>query len=290
MSLDNNYSIGIITCDRPHFLKLCVDSLPKVIGNDIPLVIVNDGKDEVPAKIIDGRKNVEIVNHKKNQGVGVSKNDALRSMMAKKVDHLFLLEDDIVIIDQDIFKKYIETSIKTGILHFNYGPGSPFNRKQDTNTQFDLYNRHLAKQDTDPAPRMIVDYGDGIKIALYLHTVAMFSYFRRKALEEVGYIDEAFYNAWEHVDHTYRIIKAGMHPPFWWFADLVDSHKLLTEAPGAIDNSSIANKSEQWQKNVMAGREIYLQKHGHYPNQPPYVDEDRTKAILKDIYKKYATE
>lgn len=288
MSSDN-FGVGIITCDRIKFLTLCLESLPVVVGNEIPLVIVNDGKNEIPDSIVSRYKNIRIITHKENKGVGISKNDALKALMSAKIDHLFLLEDDIIIQDKDIFKKYIDASIKTGILHFNYGPGSPFNRKQDTNEQFDLYNRHLARQDTDPAPRMIVDYGDNIRIALYLHTVAMFSYFRRTVIEKVGYIDEAFFNAWEHVDHTYRIIKAGMHPPFWWFADLVDSHKLLTEAPGAIDNSSIANKSEQWEKNVMTGREIYLQKHGHYPNQPPYVDEVETKNILKQIFKTYAT-
>ena len=96
----------------------------------------------------------------------------------------------------------------------------------------------------------------------------------KEVLKKVGLIDENYYNAWEHVDHTYCIIKAGYHPPFWWFADLYDSHKYITEAPNAINNSSIANNTEQWQKNVSTGREIYKQKHGHYPNQPPYVSKD----------------
>jgi GT2 family glycosyltransferase len=127
---------------------------------------------------------------------------------------------------------------------------------------------------------MVLDYKT-VKVSLFEHTVAMFSFFTKEVLEKVGLIDQAFYNAWEHVDHTYRIIKAGYHPPFWWFADLHDSHKYLTEAPGAIDNSSIANKSEQWEKNVYGGREIYLKKHGHYPNQPPYVSKEDVVKIIK---------
>ena len=111
----------------------------------------------------------------------------------------------------------------------------------------------------------------------------MLSFYNRETIEKVGYIDEAYYNAWEHVDHTYCIIKAGYHPPFWWFADIANSEKYLTEAPGAIDNSSIANKSEQWQKNVYGGREVYLKKHGHYPNQPPYVSKDEVIKSIKKI-------
>jgi hypothetical protein len=113
----------------------------------------------------------------------------------------------------------------------------------------------------------------------------MFSFYTKEVLEKVCLIDEDYYNAWEHVDHTYCIIKAGYHPPFWWFADLANSHKLLAEAPGAIDNSSIANKSNQWHKNVYGGREIYLKKHGHYPNQPPFVQKEQVVTILKEIKK-----
>lgn len=285
-----NYGVGIITCNRINFLKLCLESLPDNIGIDFPLVIVNDGNVEIPQDLYKHRcDKTYIINHKNNKGVGISKNDALKKLMELNVEHIFLLEDDIIIKNKDIFLKYIKASNKTGIRHFNYGPGSPFNRKQDSSEIFDLHNRHLARQDTEPNPRIVIDYGEDIKIALYLHTVAMFSYFHKSVIEKVGYIDESFYNAWEHVDHTYRIIKEGMHPPFWWFADLENSHHLLSEAPGAIDNSSIANKSEQWQKNVMGGREIYLRKHGHYPNQPPYFDEKEAIKSLKNIHKLYAT-
>jgi hypothetical protein len=198
----------------------------------------------------------------------------------KDCDYIFIIEDDMIILDPSIFDNYIEAYKKSGIHHFNYGPGSPFNRKQDI--QFDLHNRHLLKQDTEPNPKMILDYKT-VKVSLFEHTVAMFSFFTKEVLERVGLIDEKFYNAWEHVDHTYRIIKAGYHPPFWWFADLHDSHKYLTEAPGAIDNSSIANKTDQWEKNVYGGREIYKRKHGHYPNQPPFTPKEEVVNVLKKL-------
>jgi GT2 family glycosyltransferase len=204
----------------------------------------------------------------------------MQHLLDRGCDYIFIIEDDMIILDPSIFDKYIEEYKKSGIHHFNYGPGSPFNRKQDI--QFDLHNRHLLKQDSEPNPKMVLDYKT-VKVSLFEHTVAMFSFFTKEVLEKVGLIDQAFYNAWEHVDHTYRIIKAGYHPPFWWFADLHDSHKYLTEAPGAIDNSSIANKTEQWEKNVYGGREIYLKKHGHYPNQPPYVSKEDVVKIIKKL-------
>ena len=278
--------VGIITCNRPHYLKGLLDSIPQESGID-ELVVVNDG-DPLSDDIAFANKDFDFshvswIQNNVNLGVGKTKNKALKYLIDKDCDYLFLIEDDMIILDPTVFKQYIDAYKISGIHHFNYGPGSPFNRKQ-TIKNFDLHNRHLLDQNTAPNPKMILDYKT-CKIALYEHTVAMFSFYTREIIEKVGYIDEQFYNAWEHVDHTYCIIKAGYHPPFWWFADLANSHELLTEAPGAIDNSSIANKTEQWQKNVYGGRELYLKKHGHYPNQPPYVDEKTVIEIVKKLKK-----
>jgi len=270
--------VGIITCNRNEFLKGLLATLPKDVIDE--LVVVNDGKAEnqieVPGTWLQNEVNI---------GVGKSKNKAMKHLYDVGCDYIFIIEDDMLIKDKSVFDRYIKACEASGIQHFNYGPGSPFNRKQ-TIQNFDLHNRHLLDQHSEPNPKIVIDYGNDIKIALYEHTVAMFSFFTRKVFETVGYIDENYYNAWEHVDHTYCIIKAGMHPPFWWFADIADSDKYLTEAPGAIDNSSIANKSDQWLKNVNMGREIYLKKHGHYPNMPPYVTKEQVIQSLKDIKRK----
>ena len=265
--------LGIVTCNRPEFVSKCIESIDLTMVDE--KVIVNDGTIKVD------HTGFFIINNKENLGVGKSKNKLLKHLYDKGCDYIFILEDDMLILDNNVFNKYIEAHKASNIHHFNYGPGSPFNRKQ--NMEFDLHNRHELDQHSEPNPRKIIDYGNNVKISLFQHTVAMFSFFTRKVIEEVGYIDEDFYNAWEHVDHTYRIIKAGYHPPFWYFADLYNSHKFLTEAPEAIDKSTIANDSEQWKKNVYGGREIYLKKHGHYPNQPPFTSDSEVVTILKNI-------
>lgn len=265
--------LGIVTCNRPEFLSKCIASID--FSKVDERVIVNDGKIDVK------HPNFTVIKNEENIGVGKSKNKILKHLYEKGCDYIFLLEDDMLILDNNVFEKYIQAHKKSGIHHFNYGPGSPFNRKQ--NIKFDLHNRHELDQHSKPNPRKVIDYGDDVEISLFQHTVAMFSFFTRKIIKEVGYLDEDFYNAWEHVDHTYRIIKAGYHPPFWYFADIFDSHKFLSEAPEAIDKSSIANDSEQWKKNVYGGREIYLKKHGHYPNEPPFTSEEEVIKVLKKL-------
>jgi len=269
--MSTKIGVGIITCDRPDYLKKLISSLKDVFIDD--LYIVNDGQSKIDAGDIKVYNNIP-----SRQGVGSTKNRALKYL--KDCDYIFIIEDDVIIKNKDVFQKYIEASKITGIQHFNYGPGSPFNRKQ--NVQFDLHNRHELNQNSEPDPRVTIDYGK-IKISLYTHVAGMFSFFTKEVLQKVGYIDEQFYNAWDHVDHTYRIIKAGYHPPFWWFADIEDSHKYLGEVEGAINNSAIAKQTREWFENVNKGREYYLQKHGHYPNQPPLFTKEEVIHILKKI-------
>lgn len=268
--------VGVVTCDRLDFFQNCYNSVKSANNVDI-IAVCNDGKTPVP--IYPG---TEYIEHTENKGVGVSKNDLLRlALKNPKIEHIFLLEDDMIVRDPNVFNIYVNAAKKSGIYHLNYGPGSPFNRKQDF--QFDLHNRHECKHDTPLNPKIKVNYGDGVELWFYEHTVAMLSYFHRSVLEEVGLHDEQFYNAWEHVDLTYRIIKAGYHPPFWYFADVANSDKLISEAPNAITDSSIAKDTKQWEKNVYGGREIYKQKHGHYPNQPPYSSKEEAVRRIKEL-------
>jgi predicted O-methyltransferase YrrM len=275
----NKIFVGIVTCDRPDFFYKCYESVKK--SNNIDTIAVcNDGKEEVSLD-----KETIYIKNEKNKGVGISKNNLLRLALSDPdIEHIFLLEDDMLVKNPDVFNIYIKSAEKSGIYHLNFGPGSPFNRKQDF--QFDLHNRHQCKTDTELNPKLKVEYPEGVEIWFYDHTVAMLSYFHRSVLEEVGVHDEDFYNAWEHVDLTYRIIKAGHHTPFWWFADVANSDKLIDVAPEAIEKSSIAKDSEQWKKNVYGGIEIYKEKHGHYPNNPPFITKQDVIKIIKRLKRK----
>jgi predicted O-methyltransferase YrrM len=271
--------VGIVTCNRLDFFKKCYDSV-KTSNNVDVIAVCNDGESEVPLD-----PGTVYIKNKKNSGVGISKNNLLKEALKNpNIEHIFLLEDDMIVKDPDVFNVYVKAAKKSGILHLNYGPGSPFNRKQDF--QFDLHNRHECRHDTVLNPKLKVDYGDGVELWFYEHSVAMLSYFHRSVLEEVGLHDDQFFNAWEHVDLTYRIIKAGHHPQFWYFADVANSNRLISEAPGAIEDSSIAKNTKQWEKNVFGGREIYKQKHGHYPNQPPYSKKEDVLKVIKRLKQK----
>jgi len=275
----NQIGIAITTHNRPDYLVALLDTIPDELHKHTHVLNDGDKIDRyVPAEI-------NYIDNEVNLGSGKNKSKGLKLLLDKGYKYLFTIEDDMIVKDPSIFERYIRAYQISGIQHFNYGPGSPFNRVQ-TIKDYDLHNRHLLNQTSKPNPKLIVDYGNDVKIALYEHTVAMFSFFTREVIEKVGVFDPDYRSAFDHVDHTYRIIKAGYHPPFWWFADIAYSNNYITEQPNAIQNSSIAKDEQKWMKEVMEAREIYKKKHGHYPNVLPYNHSDQE---VLDILKKIKT-
>lgn len=279
MSLEKKekIGIGIITCNRQEYLQNLLTSISSCTFEE--LVIVNDGDNL--KKITLNIPHTQIKN-KTNLGVGRSKNKAMQYLLDRDCDYIFIIEDDTIILDSLIFERYIQASKKTGIQHFNFGPGTPFNRKQII-SNFDLHNRHLLDNNSQPNPKITIDYSNNIKIDLYEHVAGIFSFFTKEILQKVGLHDDRFFNAWEHVDHTLRIINEKGHPPFWWFADIHDSIKYLSIPTDSIDRSTTSNNKEEWLKNINAGREIYRNKHGFYPNMCKHTSKEDMINTLKEI-------
>ena len=259
--------VGIITCNRSQSFKTCYNSIPNgIIDNG---VVVNDGNrlDFV------NNKHFDIIEHAGNLGVGVSKNDALKTLIEYECDHIFLIEDDIFIKDSTVFEKYINSSKTSGIQHFNY-------------SQHGLMNKTIP--DGVPNPRYIIDYGS-LRIPFYTHCVGAFSYYSKQCLETVGILDENYYNACEHVDHTYMIIKSGMHPPFWSFADIENSWDYLGDEGWSVEQSLISS-SPNHSKVILEADKVFRNKHGLVPFQIPLVSESEFGNSVKNIKKIYGSD
>jgi GT2 family glycosyltransferase len=256
--------VGIVTYKRNNLLLKLIGSIPKNVIDFF--IVVDDGGDlkSISNDFIDG----EIIINETNFGVGKSKNIALKKLLDYGCDHIFLIEDDIFIKDPLVFEKYIEASKVSGIQHFNYSQHGLGNVTPD------FYR--------NPNPNLIVDYKT-CKIAFYTHCVGAFSYYSRKCLETVGFIDERYYNACEHVDHTYEIIKAGMHPPYWYFADIDNSWEYLGDEKWTRYNSTISCHPNHNQMMKDAD-EIFISKHGLHPCQIPRYEINNS---LKEIRNKY---
>lgn len=265
--MNNKIGIGVLTCNRADFFQKVIKAVPDVDT----VVVVNDGSpynnDIYPSKVKD------VLQHTKNKCIGISKNEALRYLIQDNCNHLFLLEDDILIKNPEVCRAYIHGAEASGIWHLNFGYHGPANFKSN---QYGVKN-----------PRTTVEYEPGIELAFNPNIVGAFSYYLRGIIKTVGYMDERFKNSWEHVEHTYRIIKEGIHPPFWWFADLANSDQYISELASSEVNSVI-RKTDTWRTDMQMGAVWFKRKHGFIPTAIPDTHPDVVLQRLEEIKEKYA--
>lgn len=263
--------VGIVTCNRPKFFLKCFRTIPK----DVELVVVNDGaKFEDWEKLLNERS-FQFIQNEENIGVGKSKNKLLKALLEKGCTDIFLIEDDIIIKDARVFDEYIKAKDITGIQHFNFGYHGPANKGGISGGL--------------PKPRYIIDYGD-VKIAFNAHSVGAFCYYSKACLDKAGLIDEDYTNAFEHVDHDYRIFKVGMGAPYWHFPDIANSTDYLDEIECSENSSAIRPRSD-WRSNIEHGVELFKKKHGYLPawqGAVPDMDEKKVKRVLKDLQRFHA--
>ncbi len=222
--------LGITTYKRPDYFAQSVKTA--LTAKPDYLVIYNDGSpkgdyEEIYQEI---KNKAHIIHAEENQGVAKGKNTLLQTLLLKGCGYLFLMEDDILIKSPQVFNRYIEAYEQRGLHHLNFAHHGPANEEG-------------------------YQYSDGV-VDYYPHCVGAFSFYTRECLEAVGLMDENFYNALEHIEHTKRIGDAGFTSPFGAFADVTGSQKLLTEIPGSIERSSIRN-NKSWMDRIKKGLDYW---------------------------------
>jgi hypothetical protein len=263
---NHKIGLGLITCDRPDFFEKSSNSLYKL---DCVKVVVDDGETKV-STLLD-----KIDTEHPKSGVAKAKNKALEFLIKEKCEHIFLMEDDIEVLDEAVFELYINASLSTGIKHFNFG----------------LHGDHNLDHLGRPTIRTTVNYPDNLKIDLYPNVLGAFSYYHIDTLNKVGLMDERFYNALEHVDHTYQIIKQGYHPLFRWFADVTGSQRYLKDIVPDHQQSKIRSEADHMQ-NFQKALNLFIEKNkfsvvqGYGPAERMYTEKD-TLEDLKKIWKQY---
>lgn len=254
--------LGIITYNRQENVRLIFKKIEKTWCDSI--CIVNDG---TPYDESIYPEYVEVIQHEKNKCVAASKNDAISKLMKDNCTHIFLMEDDVCINNPIVFEKYIKLFETTNIKHMNFGFHGPANFKNES-----------------PFPEYKIKYKNGNVLLLNRHCVGAFSYYHKDVINSVGLLDENFKNAWEHIEHTFRIIQFGFHPPFWYFADINESWKYIDELQKV--EHSVISKRQDWKQNIIEGRQYFFNKHNFDIFQIPKSSKEIIINSLKDIKNK----
>lgn len=246
-SIRMKIGIGITTYNRPEYFKECLTAVIKHTKDlNVRIYAYNDGS-KVAYPVWKSNKYLWY-NSSKNQGVAHAKNFLLEQMLAEGMEHLFLIEDDIIIKDSKAFTEYIRISEKTGFEHLMFA------HHGDANKDGTIY------KDED------IDY--------YPQCIGAFAYYTRNAIETLiidekrrgrvypGFFDENYHNAWEHVEHTMRLSLIGLTAPFGMFVDIPHSRDYIAEIPGSIANSSI-RPHKDWMKQRLDGLAYWEKKFGN---------------------------
>lgn len=247
--------LGITTYNRPGYLAQCIEGVKKHLLPEIDVCYVyNDGSDKGNKEYRQLYKSlpegISYRHNPKNKGVACAKNWLLKRMLEDGCDYLFLLEDDIVPQSPKAITEYIRLSDESGIEHMMFAHHGPANIGK-------LYLREKG-------------------IDLYTACVGAYTFYTARIVREVGYMDESFVNAWEHIEHTFRIQKAGLTSPYPTYADLTNSRKYLQEIPDSIEGSSIRPKKD-WALNLVAGLMHWKDKDADFPYN------EKLESLLQEV-------
>ena len=258
--MNGKIGVGLVTYNRPEYYKKVLENIPKHLIDT--LVIVNDGENSY----VNTEDADVVILNKEQLGVGKSKNKILKYFIENtECEHLFLMEDDVLINDSNVFNVYIETANLFGIYHLNY-------EKVAGNEKTLKYSYSLPS---------------GHSIGMYHNPQGAFSYFHKNIIKKFGYFDENYINAFEHIDLEYRLCKEKITLPFWYFPDVLNSNKYLSTIEGSDENSTITNK-EFYTQNVEKSANVFIKKHGHFTNSIPQVNEKVLPMFLVHLETHYS--
>lgn len=241
--------VGILTYNRPDYYAEVYSHLPFCRFDK--LVVVNDGDEYYVPSPRTGQfdqTRYPVIYGETQKGIAWAKNQALKNLIERGCTHIFLIEDDVLIKDENVFDVYIRHAQTFGIHHLNF---------------LKVAGNEKTLKYTYKAP-------NGCALGFYHNPQGAFGYFNANIIKKLGYFNDHYMNAFEHIDFEYNLSKNQVAPPFWYFADVLDSEKYLTTIEGSDENSTITNKyqyKENWEKSATH----FVKKHGHFTNQIPDV-------------------
>lgn len=249
--------VGVTTYNSEEYYKALYNSLP--LDKIDVLVTVNGGdsyKDEYKGNWIQ---------HSENVYPSVCRNDCINFLLQRNCEHIFIIEDDMILKSEDIFQKYIQASKESGLKYFSFvstswESGTPGKR----------------------TPRLTVEYKNNVSISFFQNMCNEFTYHHRSCYEKVGLYDSNYRDPWD-IDMAYRESQQDYAAPFWWFADVTGSDDLVMNNPSAVSRLQGARTDGSREQRIQKEWEYFIKKHGQHVTQIPNVSKEEVVAKLKRL-------
>jgi hypothetical protein len=207
--------ITITTCQRlPELKKNILPYLQFCNRNDnFNFVLSLDGKDNGYIDFCE-KYNIPLLYSEEREGVGLSKNRVLK--LFPDYDYYFFVEDDVELLNSNIFKQFIYISKKNKLHHLSYS-----------------VNDKKANVISD---NLIGGWAGG----------GVFSLFTKEVIEKIGgwHLFFAKYKRYGHTEHSYRVWHNGLNPyPFVAITD-ISKYLLLNDPPHVTQDDINTNEKE----------------------------------------------
>lgn len=104
---------------RYDIIEECLQSLIDSVDiSNLYINVVSDGITDKHMNILE-KYPFEIVYHHKNLGISMAKNTGIEKILNNGCYYGFLLDDDLLFKDKEVFNSYVEAIIKTNIPHYS---------------------------------------------------------------------------------------------------------------------------------------------------------------------------
>lgn len=263
----NDIGVGILTYNRRDQFWTVFQNFKKVFDKTpFDCVVVNDGAEPYASQLdlasVIPADHLTIIENNESKCISYSKNQILKQFIEQGKEHIFIFEDDVNPLADNVLEQYINASRKTGILHFNFCCTRGKNILQ--------HRKKIA----------------GVLIDFYKNPEAGMLYYNGNLFRFISTFDEAYNNAFEHVDLEYQLHKRTLAPPFWYFPDLSNSYDLLEY----LDCDSTLLYTGKDNNNWKLGASVFIKKHGVFTNQIPMVSVAEVDNVLAHLHTHYRRE
>lgn len=259
--MQNNEKIGLVvtTYNTESWFKKLYETIPFHKLDEC--VIINGGNLYTDVY----KKHTAWIQHNINVGAVQSRIDGIHYLLGRKCEHIFIIEDDMLLKNENVFQRYIEASKATGLKYLCFcsnamGSGEPGMR----------------------TPARTVDYKKD-KISFYREMNNEFTYHHASVFKDIGVYDTNFKHLWD-VEFVYRVLISEKYGcGFRYFPDVFDSDEYVANLPESINNSrtNVNNKRNQ---ELPPYFQMFQQKHGFHIPHIPIWPEQQFLQKLKELH------
>jgi hypothetical protein len=270
VELKNKVGVGIITCDEESMYNDLLGSFPydRVGG-----IYVYDLSKET--RYVKHNKSVKpIAGRKKSDTIALAKNKLVKQLLKDGFEHIFIINDGIIIKDGDVFNEYIETARDFGMLG---GMSYAWSGANVDLNGIPIIKNHIMGH-------------NGRGVAFCHNFPILFTYYDRVVFDEIGFFDETMGNTWGDLDFYYRMSKASLTSLWWWFPDITDSKKYI-DAVSHKHHSYVNIGSSKLTKSADLDAEInlFINKHNYSPLKMKHPNEFELLGHIRHLIDNYAT-